>query len=158
MNHDFATGWTFALLCSNVRHRLTAHGIGFYTSGQLFLEEYYALAMVGKAGLNTLHMDGNTRLCTATAAASMRESFGSDGQLGSYRDIDVTDCVFLVGHNMASTQTVLWSRILDRLEGPNPPNIIVVDPRKSQTAERATIHLAPKIGTNMAVLNGMWGA
>lgn len=56
MNHDFATGWTFALLCSNVRHRLTAHGIGFYTSGQLFLEEYYALAMVGKAGLNTLHM------------------------------------------------------------------------------------------------------
>lgn len=88
----------------------------------------------------------------------MRESFGSDGQLGSYRDIDVTDCVFLVGHNMASTQTVLWSRILDRLEGPNPPNIIVVDPRKSQTAERATIHLAPKIGTNMAVLNGMWGA
>jgi ferredoxin-nitrate reductase len=85
----------------------------------------------------------------------MRESFGSDGQPGSYRDIDVTDCVFLVGHNMASTQTVLWSRILDRLEGPNPPKIIVIDPRKSSTAKRATIHLAPKIGTNMAVLNGI---
>ena len=49
---------------------------GFYTSGQLFLEEYYALAIIGKAGLGTPHMDGNTRLCTATAAAAMKESFG----------------------------------------------------------------------------------
>ena len=139
----------------DVQKRLTNHGIGFYTSGQLFLEEYYALAMIGKAGLNTLHMDGNARLCTATAAASMRESFGSDGQPGSYTDIDVTDCIFMVGHNMASTQTVLWSRVLDRLEGPAPPMLIVIDPRLSPTARKATIHLAPKIGTNMAVLNGL---
>ncbi|KAK5187858.1 hypothetical protein LTR92_011850, partial [Exophiala xenobiotica] len=91
----------------DVQRRLTNHGIGFYTTGQLFLEEYYALAVVGKAGLNTLHMDGNTRLCTATAAASMRESFGSDGQPGSYTDIDFTECIFMVGHNMSATQTVL---------------------------------------------------
>ena len=135
--------------------RLTAHGIAFYTSGQLFLEEYYALAMVGKAGLNTLHMDGNTRLCTATAAAAMRESFGSDGQAGSYGDIDFTDCIFMVGHNMAATQTVLWSRILDRLRGHDPPKLIVVDPRLSASAREATIHLAPKIGTNVALLNGI---
>src|SRR3954453_2040673 len=55
---------------------------GFYTSGQLFLEEYYALGVLGKAGLGTPHMDGNTRLCTATAAAALKESFGSDGQPG----------------------------------------------------------------------------
>ncbi|KAI9151419.1 Nitrate reductase [Paramyrothecium foliicola] len=134
---------------------LTAHSIGFYTSGQLFLEEYYALAMIGKAGLNTLHMDGNTRLCTATAAASMRESFGSDGQPGSYGDVDFTDCLFMVGHNVAATQTVLWSRILDRLDGPRPPQLIVVDPRLSDTARRATVHLAPRIGTNLALLNGI---
>ena len=48
----------------------------------------------------------------------MRESFGSDGQPGSYADIDYTDCIFMVGHNVAATQTVLWSRILDRLDGP----------------------------------------
>ncbi|KAH8843864.1 hypothetical protein MCOR02_008636 [Pyricularia oryzae] len=134
---------------------LTNHSISFYTSGQLFLEEYYALALVGKAGLNTLHMDGNTRLCTATAAASMRESFGSDGQAGSYTDIDYTDCIFMVGHNMAATQTVLWSRILDRLEGPHPPKLIVVDPRRSEVAKKAVLHLAPKIGTNLALLNGI---
>lgn len=57
----------------DVQKRLTSHGIGFYTSGQLFLEEYVTLACIGKAGLGTLHMDGNTRLCTATAATTMRE-------------------------------------------------------------------------------------
>ncbi|KAK5290158.1 hypothetical protein LTR99_011138 [Exophiala xenobiotica] len=136
----------------DVQRRLTNHGIGFYTTGQLFLEEYYALAVVGKAGLNTLHMfvaplsdmtmpanigrDGKTRLCTATAAVSMRESFGSDGQPGSYTDIDFTECIFMVGHNMSATQTVLWSRILDRLDGPDPPKLIVVDPRTSDTAKK----------------------
>ena len=61
---------------------------GFYTSGQLFLEEYYTLAVIGKAGLGTPHMDGNTRLCTATAAAALKASFGTDGQPGSYTDVD----------------------------------------------------------------------
>jgi anaerobic selenocysteine-containing dehydrogenase len=135
--------------------KLSNHSIGFYTTGQLYLEEYYTLAVVGKAGLNTLHMDGNTRLCTATAATSMRESFGSDGQPGSYTDIDVTDCILMVGHNMSNTQTVLWTRILDRLAGPKPPTLIVVDPRKSESAKKATFHMAPRIGTNLAFLNGL---
>ncbi|BDD63130.1 hypothetical protein MPDQ_002356 [Monascus purpureus] len=56
---------------------------------------------------------------------------------------------------MASTQTVLWSRILDRLDGPKPPKLVVVDPRKTQTAKRADVHLAPKVGTNVALLNGI---
>jgi len=85
----------------------------------------------------------------------MRESFGSDGQPGSYTDIDYTNCIMLVGHNMAATQTVLWGRILDRLEGPNPPTVLVIDPRKSECAKKATLHLAPRIGTNVALLNGI---
>ena len=85
----------------------------------------------------------------------MRESFGADGQPGSYTDIDFTECIFMVGHNMAATQTVLWSRILDRLESSNPPKLIVVDPRLSECAKRATVHLAPRIGTNLALLNGI---
>ena len=83
----------------------TASAIGFYTSGQLFLEEYYTLSVIGKAGIGTPHMDGNTRLCTATAAAALKESFGTDGQPGSYTDLDVTDAIMLIGHNMASQQT-----------------------------------------------------
>src|SRR4029453_15516538 len=70
---------------------------GFYTSGQLFLEEYYTLAVIGKAGLGTPHMDGNPRLCTATAAAALKESFGSDGQPGCYEDVEACDALFLFG-------------------------------------------------------------
>jgi anaerobic selenocysteine-containing dehydrogenase len=69
--------------------------------------------------------------------------------------VDFTDCLFLVGHNVAATQTVLWSRVLDRLSGPNPPKLIVVDPRESETAKHATIHLRPRISTNLALLNGL---
>jgi len=132
---------------------------GFYTSGQLFLEEYYTLAVIGKAGLGTPHMDGNTRLCTATAAASLKESFGADGQPGSYADIEHCDTVLLVGHNMPETQTVLWARLLDRIAGPDPPRLVCIDPRRTQVAEQAEqtggVHLAPTVGTNLALLNGL---
>jgi anaerobic selenocysteine-containing dehydrogenase len=138
-----------------VRERYSASAIGFYTSGQLFLEEYYTLALITKAGLGTPHADGNTRLCTATSAAALKETFGADGQAGSYFDIDETDCIVHVGHNIAATDTVLWMRVLDRRRGPNPPKLIVIDPRATATAKEADIHLAPRVGTNVALLNGI---
>lgn len=146
------------LIAGRSRELVSEYGpgsIGFYNSGQLFLEEYYTLAVVAEAGIGTSHVDGNTRLCTATAAISLIESFGTDGAPGSYTDFDLTDALFLVGHNMASTQTVLWARILDRLEGPNPPRLIVVDPRQTMPARRATVHLAPRPGTNLPLMNGL---
>jgi hypothetical protein len=66
---------------------------GFYTSGQLFLEEYYTLAVLGKAGIGTPHMDGDTRLCTATSAAALKASFGTNSQPGSYEDVDHCDAI-----------------------------------------------------------------
>lgn len=128
---------------------------GFYTSGQLFLEEYYALAVLGKAGIGTPHMDGNTRLCTATAAAALKESFGADGQPGTYADIDSCDAIFLYGHNMAETQTVLWSRMLDRIAGPDRPKLVCVDPRETEVARYADVHLAVRPGTNLALMNAL---
>jgi ferredoxin-nitrate reductase len=138
-----------------IRDKYTSGAIGFYTSGQFFIEEYYTLAVLGKAGLGTPHMDGNTRLCTATAAAALKLSFGTDGQPGSYSDLDTTEAILHVGHNIASQQTVLWARILDRLHGANPPKLIVIDPRETATAKEADVHLAPKVGTNVPVLNGL---
>jgi anaerobic selenocysteine-containing dehydrogenase len=132
---------------------------GFYTSGQLFLEEYYALAVIGKAGIGTPHMDGNTRLCTATAAAALKESFGADGQPGSYDDVEHTGALFLFGHNVAETQTVLWRRMLDRIEGADPPVVVCVDPRRTEVAEAAErtggVHLPIRVGTNLALVNGL---
>lgn len=132
---------------------------GFYTTGQMFIEEYYTLGVIGKAGLGTPHMDGNTRLCTATAAAAFKESFGADGQPGSYTDIEHCDAIFLFGHNMAETQTVLWMRILDRTRGEAPPRLVCVDPRLTPVAQEARrtggVHLAPRVGTNLALMNGL---
>lgn len=132
-----------------------ASAIGFYTSGQLFLEEYYTLGVIGKAGLGTPHMDGNTRLCTATAGQALKETFGTDGQPASYTDIDITEAILHIGHNVAEAQTVLWSRILDRRRGPKPPKLVVIDPRETPTAKEGDVHLAPTLGTNVAVLNGL---
>jgi ferredoxin-nitrate reductase len=138
-----------------VRDRYTSGAIGIYNTGQLFLEEYYTLSIIGHAGLGTNNMDGNTRLCTATAAQALRETFGSDGQPASYTDFDETDCLLLCGHNMAATQTVLWARVLDRLRSDNPPKLVVIDPRETETAKEADVHLASRIGTNVAVMNGL---
>ena len=129
--------------------------IGFYTTGQLFAEEYYTLGVVAHGGLGTNHVDGNTRLCTATAAAALKESFGCDGQPGSYGDVDVADVIALYGHNVAETQTVLWMRMLDRLAGPAPPALVCVDPRRTPVADHATVHLAPLPGTNLALVNAL---
>jgi anaerobic selenocysteine-containing dehydrogenase len=154
------TTWddAFALLERKTRETIahfTAGAIGFYTSGQLFLEEYYTLAVIAHAGLGTNQVDGNTRLCTATSSAAERESFGADGQVACYRDVDLTDCLLHAGHNVSNTQTVLWSRILDRLAGPRGPRMVVIDPRSTATAKEADVHLAPKPGTNVAVMNGL---
>jgi ferredoxin-nitrate reductase len=141
--------------CSEIRDEFTSGAIGFYNSGQLFLEDYYTLSVIAHAGLGTNHIDGNTRLCTATASMSLRETFGSDGQPATIRDYDTADCIVHFGHNIADTQTVSWMRILDRRRGANPPKLIVVDPRITHTAQEADLHLRPELGTNVALLNGL---
>ncbi|MEU1509061.1 molybdopterin-dependent oxidoreductase [Kitasatospora sp. NPDC005748] len=155
-----ATDWDTALdtVAGRCRSVLKDHGpdaVGFYTSGQLFLEEYYTLTVLARAGIGTNHLDGNTRLCTATAGEALKESFGCDGQPGSYQDIDHAEVIALWGHNVAECQPVLWMRVLDRLHGADPPALLVLDPRPTPTAREATIHLAPRPGTNLALLNAL---
>jgi ferredoxin-nitrate reductase len=116
---------------------------------------YDTLSIIGDAGVTTIHMDGHTRLRTATSAMALIESLGADGDPDSQADLDVTDAIFHMGHNPAHTGTVLWMRILDRRHGPRPPQLIVVDPRRTETAREADIHLAPRLGTNVALLNGL---
>jgi anaerobic selenocysteine-containing dehydrogenase len=141
--------------CQEAIERFTADAVAFYNTGQLFLEEYYTLSVISHAGVGTTQLDGNTRLCTATASQALRETFGSDGQPETIADLDVTDCLFLVGSNPAENQTVMWMRVLDRRRGPDPPKLVVVDPRRTPTAAEADVHLAPRGGTNVALLNGL---
>ncbi|WP_340559585.1 molybdopterin oxidoreductase family protein [Streptomyces sp. GSL17-111] len=154
------TDWDTAMaaVVARSQHVIDRHGplaTAFYTSGQLFAEEYYAQALIARGGIGTPHLDGNTRLCTATSEWALIESFGSDGDPGAYEDIDVCDTLFVVGHNPAETQTVQWARILDRLHGPDRPSLVVVDPRATPTARQADVHLRLRPGTNVALLNAI---
>jgi anaerobic selenocysteine-containing dehydrogenase len=154
------TDWDTAMdrIVSRSKELLDEQGpsaLGFYTTGQLFLEEYYTLGVIAHGAIGTNHVDGNTRLCTATAAEALKESFACDGQPGSYSDVDHADVIALYGHNVAETQTVLWMRMLDRLAAQNPPKLICVDPRETPVARVATVHLAPLPGTNVALMNGI---
>ena len=130
--------------------------VAFYNSGQLLLEEYYALGKIARAGIGTANIDANTRLCTATTGYSLIESFGADGPPGTYADFDETDCIVLVGHNAAEQSTVLWMRILAARRGARRPKVIVIDPRRTLTvATGADLHLQLRPGTNVALLNGI---
>ncbi|WP_320668920.1 molybdopterin oxidoreductase family protein [Patulibacter defluvii] len=151
------TDWDDALAtivdrCQAILGEQGPGGIGFYTSGQLFAEEYWTLTTIARAGIGTPHLDGNTRLCTATAGESLKESFGCDGQPGSYDDVLDCDALALWGHNVAETQPVLWMRMRDRLAGPDRPRLLVVDPRRTLPAQAADVHLAVRSGTNLPLL------
>jgi anaerobic selenocysteine-containing dehydrogenase len=154
------TDWDTAMstVVERARQLLDEKGpsaFAIYTTGQLFLEDYYTLAVLARGGIGTNHVDGNTRLCTATAGQSLKETFGCDGQPGTFADVDDCDALFMVGINIAETQTVTWSRVLDRLHGPDRPRLVVVDPRPTPTAREADVHLAIKNGTNVALLNAL---
>jgi len=154
------TSWDDAMsrIVERTRALLEAEGsgaLGFYTSGQLFLEDYYTLALVVRGGLGCNHLDGNTRLCTATAGQSLKETFGCDGQPACVHDIEYCDTILHVGINTPETQTVLWMHELDRLRGPDRPRTIVIDPRETTSAREADVHLPIRPGTNLAILNGL---
>lgn len=92
------TDWDTAMdaVVNRTKELLDSHGpsaVSFYTTGQLFLEEYHTLGLIAHGGIGTNHVDGNPRLCTGTAAAALKETFACDGQPGSYTDIDSADVI-----------------------------------------------------------------
>ncbi|WP_157067225.1 molybdopterin-dependent oxidoreductase, partial [Alicyclobacillus shizuokensis] len=139
----------------DVLGRLGPDGIAIYSTGQGFLEDYYTISKIGRAGLRCHMLDSNTRLCTSTTEWCLIQSFGADGTPASFEDIDLTDTVFLFGHNVAETGTVLFERIVARKQKYNKPYLIVVDPRRTWTAQVADLHLQLVPGSNLALMNGI---
>src|SRR5206468_12739756 len=106
-----------------------------------------------KGFLGTNNLDSNSRLCMSSAVAGYKGAFGFDGPPPAYADLALTDCLFLLGSNTAACHPILWSRIRERqAEG---AFVICVDPRPTQTARAANLHLAVKPGTDLALLNAM---
>ena len=100
-----------------------------------------------------MHIESNSRLCMASAGTGFKQSLGADGPPGSYTDFDCTDLFFVIGSNMADCHPILYLRMADRLKA--GAKLIVVDPRRTATAERADLFLQIKPGTDLALLNGL---
>jgi ferredoxin-nitrate reductase len=150
---------TMAYLTSRFRQIIDEHGpdsIAFYGSGQLTTEEYYIANKLAKGFLGTNNFDTNSRLCMASAVAGYVSSFGADGPPCSYSDIDQANCLFLIGTNTADCHPVVYKRIKQRkLGAPDEVTIICVDPRRTETADFADLHLPIRPGTDIALLNAL---
>ena len=153
--------WEAALksIASKFREIIDEHGpqaIAFYGSGQLTTEEYYVGNKLTKGFLRSNNFDTNSRLCMASAVAGYQSSLGSDGPPASYADIEVADCFFLIGTNTADCHPVTFKRIKRRkMSDSERVTIIVVDPRRTETADFADLHLPIRPGTDIALLNSM---
>ncbi|KGI68727.1 bifunctional nitrate reductase/sulfite reductase flavoprotein subunit alpha [Mycolicibacterium rufum] len=127
--------------------------VALYVSGQMSIESQYLATKLAKGFLRTLHLESNSRLCMASAGTGYKQSLGADGPPGSYTDIDHTDLFFVIGSNMADCHPILFLRMADRLKA--GARLIVVDPRRTTTAEKADLFLQIRPGTDLALLNGI---
>ena len=135
---------------------IAEHGpnaVALYVSGQLSTDSHYLANKLAKGFLRTNNIDSNSRLCMASAASGYKLSLGADGPPGSYQDIDKLDCALVIGANLADCHPILFLRLLDRQK--QGAKIIVVDPRRTATAEKADLYLQIKAGTDLALLNGL---
>ncbi|MEN7549545.1 nitrate reductase [Rapidithrix thailandica] len=154
------TTWEAAmdLIASKFKENIELYGpdsVAFYGSGQLYIEESYTANKLFKAGIGTNNVDGNPRLCMASAAVGYTQTFGKDEPPGAYADIDHADCFFLMGANMYECHPPLWERMMIRKKSHPQTKIIVVDPRKTKTAEHSDIFLPVYPGTDLLLLNAM---
>lgn len=139
-----------------LRAILDEHGpdaVALYVSGQMSIEAQYLATKLAKGYLRTVHIESNSRLCMASAGTGYKQSLGSDGPPGSYTDFDSADLFFVIGANMADCHPILFLRMADRLK--SGAKLIVVDPRRTATADKADLYLAIKPGTDLALLNGL---
>jgi sulfite reductase (NADPH) flavoprotein alpha-component len=127
--------------------------VALYVSGQMSLESQYLATKLAKGFLRTKYLESNSRLCMASAATGYTQSLGADGPPGSYTDFDATNLFFVIGSNMADCHPILFLRMADRLKA--GASLIVVDPRRTTTAEKADLFLQIKAGTDLALLNGL---
>ncbi len=129
--------------------------VAFYISGQLLTEDYYVFNKLAKGLIGTNNVDTNSRLCMSSAVAGYKLSLGADAPPACYEDIDHARTLFITGSNTAFAHPILFRRIEDA-KAKNPGlKIIVIDPRKTVTAEAADLYLAIKPGTDIALYNAM---
>ena len=132
-----------------------SHGpqsIAFLSTGQIVTEEMALLGALAKFGMGMLHGDGNTRQCMATAVVAYKEAFGFDAPPYSYADLEESDVVVLAGSNLCIAHPILWERLT---RNRRQARIVVVDPRKTETAMAASLHLALEPKSDLVLFTGL---
>ncbi|WP_460418386.1 molybdopterin-dependent oxidoreductase [Pseudomonas sp. microsymbiont 2] len=130
-----------------------ADAVALYVSGQMSLEAQYLANKLAKGFIRTRHIESNSRLCMASASSGYKQSLGADGPPGSYQDFERAEVFLVIGANMADCHPILFLRLLDRLKA--GAKLIVVDPRRTATADKADLFLQVRPGTDLALLNGL---
>jgi len=138
-----------------VRFTQGPEALCMYGSGQFQTEDYYIAQKLMKGCLGTNNFDANSRLCMSSAVSGYIQSFGSDGPPCCYEDLELTDCAFLIGTNTAECHPIVFNRLQKHHKKNRKVKMIVVDPRRTPTAEAADLHLAIRPGTDIDLLNGI---
>ncbi len=139
-----------------LRQIIDTHGpdaVSLYVSGQMSLEAQYLANKLAKGFITTRHIESNSRLCMASAGSGYKQSLGADGPPGSYDDFEQADLFLVIGSNMADCHPILFLRMMARVKA--GARLIVVDTRRTATAEKASLFLQIKPGQDLVLLNGL---
>jgi assimilatory nitrate reductase catalytic subunit len=154
------TDWNTALnaVADRIAQTVRTHGpdsVGVYISGQLLTEDYYVFNKLAKGLLGTNNIDSNSRLCMSSAVAGYKATLGADAPPACYEDIDHAELLFITGSNTAYAHPVLFRRVEDARARNPAMKMIVVDPRVTDTARMADLHLQILPGSDVALYHGM---
>ncbi|HJR55648.1 MAG TPA: molybdopterin-dependent oxidoreductase [Rhizomicrobium sp.] len=155
-------GWDEALdaVAKGFSGTIAQHGpdsVAFYVSGQLLTEDYYVANKLMKGFIGSSNIDTNSRLCMASAVAAHNRAFGEDVVPCNYEDLEQADLIVLVGSNTAWCHPIVWQRI-EAARAARGTKLVVVDPRRTETAEGADLHLAIRPDGDIALFNGLLAA
>jgi assimilatory nitrate reductase catalytic subunit len=153
-------GWDTALdtAADRFAHIVQMHGpdaVGFYLSGQLLTEDYYVFNKLAKGLIGTNNVDTNSRLCMSSAVAGYKQTLGADAPPACYNDLNHASTLFIAGSNTAFAHPILYRRIEDAKRANPALRTIVVDPRRTETADAADLFLPILPGTDVALFNAM---
>jgi assimilatory nitrate reductase catalytic subunit len=151
-------GTALELVAGKFNEAIRAHGpdsVAFYVSGQLLTEDYYVANKLMKGFIGSANIDTNSRLCMASSVAGHRRAFGSDTVPGCYEDLELADLVVLVGSNLAWCHPVLHQRLIAAKEKRPRLKVVLVDPRRTATADIADLHLPIKPDNDVALFLGL---
>lgn len=155
-----AVNWGVALdhVAQRFADIIAEHGpdsVGFYISGQMLTEDYYVFNKLAKGLIGTNNVDTNSRVCMSSAVAGYKATLGADAPPCCYDDIDHAASLFLVGSNAAWSHPIAFRRI-EKAKATRPDmRIVVIDPRRTETAELADLHLQLLPGTDVALFHAM---